>query len=46
MYMFDLNQHYNRPIVAPMYILVCHTNGQSIRNTIGAIMNHLVGMGL
>ena len=28
------------------YIPVCHTNRRSTRNTIGAIMNRLVGMGL
>ena len=29
-----------------MYIPVYHTNGRYIRDTIGAIMNCLVGMGL
>ena len=29
-----------------MYITVYHTNGQSIKNTVGVIMNRLVGMGL
>ena len=56
MYMFDLNRHYNRSIVPPaertadcrsnMYIPVYHTNGRSIKNTIGVVMNCLVGMGL
>ena len=29
-----------------MYIPVSRTNGRSIRNMIGVVMNHLVGMGL
>ena len=29
-----------------MYIPVSHTNGRSINNMIGVVMNHLVGMGL
>ena len=27
-----------------MYIPVCHTNGRSGKNTIGMVLNHLVGM--
>ena len=51
MYMFDLdwryNRHYNwRQFRSNMYIPVSHTNGGSIKNTIGVIMNRLVGMGL
>ena len=49
--MFDLNW---RPIVkrigsrfkSNMYIPVYHTNGRSIKNTIGVFVNRLVGMGL
>ena len=29
-----------------MYIPVYHTNGRSIKNTIGVVMHRLVGMGL
>ena len=29
-----------------MYIPVCHTNRQPVQNTIGVVMNRLVGMGL
>ena len=29
-----------------MYIPVSHTNVQSIKNTIGLVVNHLMGMGL
>ena len=29
-----------------MYIPVSHTNGRSIKNTIGVVMHRLVGMGL
>ena len=29
-----------------MYISRSHTNGRSIKNTIGVVMNRLVGMGL
>ena len=29
-----------------MYILVSHTNGRSVKNTIGMVVNRLVGMGL
>ena len=55
MYIFDLNQCYNWPIVAQsmyssdcrsnMYIPVCHTNGGSIKSMIGGVMNRLFGMG-
>ena len=34
------------PIQINMYILVSHTNGRSIKNTIDMVMNRLVGMGL
>ena len=51
MYRFDLNR---RPIVqriglrfiSNLYIPVSHTNRRPIKNTIGVVMNHLVGMGL
>ena len=56
MYMFDpnrcynwrYNRHYNRLIIAQihMYIPVSHTNGRFIKNTIGVVVNLLVGMGL
>ena len=56
MYMFDLNQRYNRhynwcykrPIVAPIYVYIpgYHTNGRSLENMIGVVVNHLVGVGL
>ena len=29
-----------------MYIPVCHTNGRPVKNTIGVVVNCLVGMGL
>ena len=29
-----------------MYIQVSHTNGRSIKNMIGAVVNRLMGMGL
>ena len=54
MYMFDMNQLYNwlimrrlvRRFRSNMYIPVSHTNRRSIQNTIGLVMNHLVGIGL
>ena len=48
MYMFDLNQwynrRYNRPIDSYMYIPVSYTNGWSVKNTIGMVVNRLVGI--
>ena len=41
--MFDLNRHYNQPIVPS--IPVYHTNGRFIKNKIGMVMHRLVGMG-
>ena len=35
-----------RRFISNMCILVCHTNGRSIKNTIGVVINRLVGMGL
>ena len=29
-----------------MYISATHTSGRSIKNTMGVVMNHQVGMGL
>ena len=56
MHMFDMNRQYSRPIVAPivalivsrsnMYITVYHTNKRSIKDTIGVVVNRLVGIGL
>ena len=34
------------PIHISRYILVYHTNGRSVKNMIGVIVNRLVGMGL
>ena len=51
MYRFDLNrwpivQRIGRRFRSNLYILVYHTNRQPIKNTIGVVMNRLVGMGL
>ena len=51
MYRFDLNrwpivQRIGRRFRSNLYILVYHTNGRPIKNTIGVVMNRLVGMGL
>ena len=51
MYMFELNWRtvlqpivalIERQFISKMYILVSHSNGQSIRNTIGMVVNRLV----
>ena len=45
---FYSDTSHSSPIVAPisnMYIQ-CHTNGGSIKNMIGVVVNRLVGMGL
>ena len=44
--MFDLNRQYNRRSRSNMYIPVSHTNGRSIKNTLGVVMHHLLGVGL
>ena len=47
MYIFDFNRRYNRRRYRSiMYIPVSHTNWGSIKNTIGVVVNRLVGMGL
>ena len=56
--MFNLNQCTNHPridrfygqlpqqFIFKPYILPLHTNGRSIKNMIGVVVNRLVGMGL
>ena len=51
MYRFDLNrwpifQRIGHRFRSNLYILMCHTNWRPIRNTIGVVTKHLVGMGL
>ena len=51
MHMFNVNRRYNPPYNRPIlrfntYIQVSHTNGRSIKNMIGVVVNRLVGMGL
>ena len=49
--MFDLNRHYDRPenrqLIQIKHVhCMSHTNRQPIKNTIGVVMNHLVGIAL
>ena len=51
MYMFGLNwraiiQRIDRQFRTKIYIPVSHTNGRSIKNMIGVVVNRLVGIGL